>query len=365
MKRWGLVGLVLGCNLPEVQQEGAHVQIAADPGLSLCGDGLGHMDRFVELLAGELGREPPTGRDRITYYLLRDGDFRERTICVTEREGCAVGGDVFVTFGPADHELVHALTWADGVSAAFLLEGLAHAHEGLRVDHEYADAEIGSGLTIDAAIVARKQGWLPGEQYPLAGAFTAFLLERFGGPAYMRVYRRLQFADGPGLVSRALEAELGASLAELAEEFDATRRDCPPLAFKRKLIECSAPELAWDGERLAAFRTLACAQDDVVGPFNADTLVVHHTLVVPADATYTVTAVGDEDGVDGGVANAVDLVRCGGCEGFASAHAVAGGDSATVLLTAGTYALRLRGPASAATGVGVRVERVGPPATWP
>ena len=98
----------------------------------------------------------------------------------------------------------------------------------------------------------------------VAGAFTAFLLERFGGPAYMRVYRRLQFADGAGLVSRALEAELGASLAELAEEFDATRRACPPLAFKRKLIECSAPELAWDGERLAAFRTLACAQDDVV-----------------------------------------------------------------------------------------------------
>ena len=73
MKRWGLVGLVLGCNLlacnllgcnlPEVQQAGAHVQIAADPGLSLCGDGLGHMDRFVELLAGELGREAPTGRE--------------------------------------------------------------------------------------------------------------------------------------------------------------------------------------------------------------------------------------------------------------------------------------------------------------
>lgn len=67
----------------------------------------------------------------------------------------------------------------------------------------------------------------------------------------------------------------------------------------------------------------------------------------------------------GGVANGVDLVRCGGCEGFAGARVLAGEDAARVALTAGTYALRLRGPAEAATGVGVRIERAGPGATWP
>ena len=364
--RWlWLAVALLGCNLPEAQQQGAHVRLAADPGLALCGDGLGHMDRFIGLLADDLGRGPPTGEDRITYYLLRDGDFAARTICVGDRGGCAVGGEVFMTYGPEDHELMHALTWEDGVSAAFLLEGLAHAYEGLRVDAEEADQAIEIADAIEDAIAAREDGWLPGEYYPLAGAFTAFLLERYGGPAYLRVYRRLQFADGPGLVSRALELELGASLGELAEEFEATRRGCPPLAFKRKLIECAAPELAWDGERLAVFRTLACDDVDVVGPFSSGALVVHHTLVVPAEATYVITAVGDADGAAGGVANGVDLVRCGGCEGFAGARVLAGEDAARVALTAGTYALRLRGPAEAATGVGVRIERAGPGSTWP
>lgn len=363
--RWAVVlAVAVGCNLPEVQQVGAHVQIAADPGLAMCGDGLGHMDRFVELLAEELGRAAPTGHERITFYYLREGDFAGRTICTRELGGCAVGGDVFMTMMPADHELVHALTWEDGVSAVFLLEGLAFAYEGLEVDFEYADQELYLTDRISDAIEAREGGWLPGDHYPLAGAFVAFLIERYGGAAFMRVYQRLQFEDGAGLVSRALAAELGASLAELAEEFDATRRMCSPRAFKRKLIECEAPALEWDGEVLTHHRTLGCEQADVVGPFASGTLLVHHTLEVPADATYAVTAVGDATGVDGGVSNIVELVRCGGCEGFASARVVAG-TAATVELTAGTYALRLRGPAGAATGIGVRIDRVGPAASWP
>jgi hypothetical protein len=363
--RWALVvAVAAGCNLPEVQKVGAHVQIAADPGLTMCGNGLGHMDRFVDLLAEDLGRAPPAGHDRITYYYLREGDFAERTICTRELGGCAVGGDVYMTTTPADHELVHALTWVDGVSAVFLLEGLAFAYEGLEVDFEYADRELYLNDRIADAIEARDRGWLPGDHYPLAGAFTAFLIERYGGAAYMRVYQRLQFEDGAGLVSRALEAELGASLAELAEEFDATRRMCPPRAFKRKLIECGAPALEWDGETLTHHRTLSCEQADVVGPFASGTVLVHHTLAVPADSTYTVTAVGDATGVGGGVSNVVDLVRCGGCEGYASAQVIAG-TSAEVELTTGTYALRLRGPADEATGVGVRIDRVGPAASWP
>lgn len=365
MRWWVMVPALLGCNLPEVQQEGAHVRLAADPGLAMCGDGLGHMDRFVELLADDLGRAPPTGRDRITYYLLRDGDFLTRTICVADRGGCAVGGDVFATFAPADHELVHASTWEDGVSAAFLLEGLAFAYEGLAVEIVDRDPEAVVAVSIADAIAAREDGWLPGDMYSLAGAFTAFLLERFGGPAVMRVYRRLQFEDGPGLVSRALEEELGASLGQLTEDFDATRRDCPPEAFKRKLIECAAPELEWDGERLDLFRTLDCGDADAVGPFWSNAVVVHHTLVVPEDAEYGVKVVGDVDGRASWVGNGVDLVRCGGCEGFAGAQVRAGQDAWRGSLTAGRYALRLRGPAEVATGVGVRIERVRSESTWP
>ena len=65
----------------------------------------------------------------------------------------------------------------------------------------------------------------------------------------------------------------------------------------------------------------AGADADALGPFNAGTLVAHRTLVVPADASYTIAAVGDATGEDGGVANVVDLIRCGGCDDFAWAQA--------------------------------------------
>ncbi len=365
MRRLTLIAALLGCGLPEVQQEGAHVLLAADPGLEMCGDGLAHMDRFVALLSAELGRPPPTGDDRITYHWLRALDFDARTVCVQEHGGCAFGGQVYMTNAPYDHELVHAVAWPDGVSAPFFIEGLAVAYEyrvPSRSFYEYYEGFASE--TIPESLASRDAAWLPGLQYPLAGAFTAFLIERVGVAAYMRVYRRLQVADTPGLVSRVLEQELGVSLDQLAEEFEITRRRCEPTAFQRKLIECSAPEIAWDGVTWASYRTLDCDQPDVVGPFGVDTIVVDHTIVVPEDATYALTVIGDAVTRDGEVANSVEITRCGGCEGFTEMGASTG-QSATValqsttvaVLPAGLYSLRLHGPASVATGIGVRLER--------
>jgi hypothetical protein len=198
---------------------------------------------------------------------------------------------------------------------------------------------------------------LPSYRYNLAGAFTAFLIEKFGIDAYFRVYRRLQLPDTPGLVSRVLEAELGASLDALAAEFDATRRDCPPMAFQRKLLECSAPEIAWDGVAWAGYRMLDCDQADVVGPFKDDSIVTYQTITLPEDAYYELTVLGDAEYGRSRIPNAITLRRCGGCEDFVEAHATAGEGVVTTKLKAGTYALRSRGPANATTGIGIRIER--------
>lgn len=358
------LALLLACNLPEPELEGAHVRIAADPGLPTCGDNLAHMDHFITLLSAELGRPPPTGNDRIDYYHLTRGSFDQRTICVQERGGCAILGDVFSTQIPHDHEVVHAVAWPDGVSAAFFIEGLAVAYEYSPPHppqgHLYPDLESYGSLTIEDAIESRAKSWLTGEAYPLAGAFTAFLIERHGIDAYMRVYRRLQLADDFGLVARAIEREFGESLASLIDEFDRTRRDCPPIAFNRKLIECSAPEIAWDGVLWADYRALGCDQDDVVGPFDTGTVVTHRTIVVPEDAIYTLDVVGDSDTLSTLEPNAAELVRCGGCDGFVRAQAYAGQGPVPAQLRAGTYALSLRGPAERTTGIGVRIELQSP-----
>ena len=360
MKRLLVLVSLCACTLPEVSQEGAHVRLATDPGLTMCGDGVAHMDRFVAALAAEFGRPPPTGDDRILYYWLRDADFDARTICVLEHGGCAVGGDVFMTYAPHDHELVHALAWPDGVSAAFFVEGLAVAYEFQGVDSYAPGAGFYNDDSIAVALADRERAWLPSIRYHLAGAFTAFLIEKFGIDAYFRVYRKLQLPDTPGIVSGVLESELGASLDALSAEFDATRGDCPPMAYQRKLLECSAPAIAWDGVTWAGYRTLGCDQADVVGPFADDSVLTYQTITVPEDAIYALTVIGDAEARRSAMPNAITLRRCGGCDDFVEAHASAGEGVVTARLNAGTYALRSRGPASETTGIGIRIERLWP-----
>ena len=154
---------------------------------------------------------------------------------------------------------------------------------------------------------------------------------------------------------------LGASLPMLSAYFDGSRRNCMPGGYRRKLFECSAPEIAWDGALWAEHRTLECEQADVIGPFASETLATYRTIEVPEDAMYALTVIGDSVPRSGDSPNAVTLLRCGGCEGSVNVTITAGAASMTLPLTAGRYSLRYTGPAGAASGVGLRIERVETP----
>lgn len=357
--RWdggaGLLALA-ACGLPDVDLEGQHVRLAMESGLTPCGDATGHMDRFMALVAAELGVSAPTDDDRVVYYWLHDGDFEARHLCSEGAAGCADSDTVYARSFPIDHELVHSLTARFGSMPLFFAEGLAVAYQlpppGYEVEAGVPDVPIAE------AIEARDGLHLDYDLYDLAGAFVAFLIEREGVDAVVRAVSRMGWSNSARMVSGVLAAELGASLDELAEEFDATRRGCSPSGYRRKLFECSAPEIAWDGALWAEHRTLDCDMDDVIGPFANDTLASYRTVTVPEDATYELTVIGDTAPSSGQSANAVTLLRCGGCEGHIAETIAAGEASERLSLTAGRYSLRFTGPAGAASGIGLRIERV-------
>lgn len=357
----GGAGLLLlaGCGLPDVDLEGAHVRLAMESGLTPCGDATGHMDRFVELVAAELGVSPPTGDDRVVYYWLHAGDFAARNLCGEGAAGCADSDTIYANSFPIDHELVHSLTARFGSMPLFFAEGLAVAYQlpapGYEDDAALAD------ISIAEAIEAREGTHLEYELYALAGAFVAFLIEREGVDAAVGAISEMGWLNSSSAVSDVLAAELGASLDELAAEFEATRRRCSPSGYRRKLFECSAPEIAWDGALWAGHRTMDCDMDDVIGPFASDTLASYRTITVPADAMYELTVIGDSAPGSGQSANAVTLLRCGGCDGHIEETISAGEASVRLPLTAGRYSLRFTGPVGAASGVGLRVERVEAP----
>jgi hypothetical protein len=354
------MAVLVGCSLPEARWVGEHVEIAADQGLVPCGDPAGHMDAYIKMMAEELRAPAPTGDDRIAYYWLRGEGFAERTICIND-SACSVGGDVYATALPVDHELVHALVRGRGLPSPFFLEGLAVAYEVALPGDPRETVPIAALLastTIEEAIAERVDAWVPAQHYPLAGAFTAFLIERHGVDAVLRVYTELRLLDGVARISRVFEAELGESLAAAAGAFEAGVGECALRAYRLKRFECAAPALAWDGEQLRVYETIACDREDVVGPFAGDDIAVFRTLEVEADGVFALSLLGDAVAGADGRWNRAILARCGGCEGYAEQTLTAADGVVEAALPAGRYALQLLGPADSATGLGLRVDRI-------
>jgi hypothetical protein len=360
MRWFGLMMVLVGCSLPEARWVGEHVEIAADQGLVPCGDPAGHMDAYIELVAAELRVPAPTGDDRIAYYWLHREGFAERTICIND-SACSLQGDVYAIAMPLDHELVHALVRGYGLPSPFFLEGLAVAYELALPGDPRETIEIGQLLastSIMEAIDEREDAWLPARHYPLAGAFTAFLIERHGIDAVLRVYAESRLLDGVGRVARVFEEELGESLAAAAAAFEEGVGNCSLRAYRLKRFECAAPELAWDGEQLRVYETIACDREDVVGPFAGDDIAVFRTLEVQADGVFALSLLGDAVAGADGRWNRAILARCGGCDGYAEQTLTAADGTVEAALPAGRYSLQLLGPADSATGLGLRVDRI-------
>lgn len=355
---------LLACNdLPDVTAVGTHVEVAADPGLKLCNGTLAHMDAFVVRLSAELSLPAPVGEDRFRLYWLEDARFYDRTACNELASACARGTESFTRAMPVNHELVHNVTSSLGDPRPVFTEGLAVALEGL-------------GATLAAA----SYGFPPGEDlpdldlrdlmteptgvrlldlgaYPLAGAFVAFLIRNHGLDAFGRVYASLGYYASLRQIDRVFRDELGVSLDDSIDDFDATARGCAHKGYDAKLIECAAPELAWSGDVLVHHRSLDCDQDNVVGPYDGDSAVVFYTLEIPEAGGYELRVLGEPAALGEGVQSAVSLMPCTPCSGLEQA-AYAGLPPPTSWLEPGRYSVRFRGPASTPTSIGLRLTRI-------
>lgn len=341
-----------GCllDLPEVSDEGAHVVIAADPGLDLCAGSIAHMDAFVAALSDAFALAPPAGEDRFTFYWLTPEGFHDRTLCPREASACAYFGKSFTPYAPHDHELVHNVAEAFGYPRPIFTEGLAVAFEGL------ADGapDEGHGLLDVRGLLGFTTGVQLGRAggYPTAGAFTGFLIQRHGLEAYLRMYAAVGPLESEGGIDTIFREELGASLDESIAEFE-QEPPCTRPARDAKLVECSAPALEWAGDRLTLHRAIACEQEDAVGPFTSGSAIVFYTVEIAEAGDYAIAVLGDDP------ANRVSLQPCTICSDDGVA-VDAGEPPRTFALAAGRHSVRLHGPTDTRTSVGLRIERVGP-----
>jgi len=337
------------CSEPVVEYEGLHVVLGADPELEPCAGTISHMDEFIVRLSDKFGLKLPLAEDRIRFRWVRQSDFASIG-CPSGSLGCTSGSHVDAWQAPLNHELVHAVASSVGRPRAFFAEGLAHAYEGLSRDDIGVGAsasQIIPSITLNSSNIDRLT----------AGAFVAFLVERHGAARFLHLYEEMPRVASVARIERLFLEIFSVTLAESITEFEAGHEGCRHDEYDAKLIECAAPEIEWDAGRIALFRSLDCEQQDAIGPYDGSYLQIFHSLVVPSDGEYEVNVIGDIPDDGSLIPPRVDLNPCGSCiAGLGTS--IHPGERARIPLTAGRYALRLRGPATVTTSIGFTLERV-------
>lgn len=345
LRRLGVLCLAaaLGCSEADIVHEGEHVTLVVDPAVEACGDMVGHMDRFVATLAGYLGVS--LAEEHFDFIWYSEERFTAEANCGYYGDWCTDGAVIRSTVAPLDQALARLIMGRLGAPPPFFLEGamVAFASESYYV---YGSGYPGYGDVQQTLAVGAVDP-------ALGGAFTRFLIDRHGLAAYLAFYARVRERDYLPEIEAVHAAQFGESMTETILAFDDAGRWCPAERFRLKLLECSAPAIAWDDDSLLLRRSLACG-GDVVGPFADGLLQELSTLEVTTAGNFALSLAGDDPA-------GAWLAGCGGCEDEATVSLAVGREPARVWLPAGRYYLKLAAYADRATSVALRIERVDEP----
>lgn len=196
----------------------------------------------------------------IDYYKFRDGvDLREHSPCPKPdspefSRSCQAHHQVWTYEPMQQHELIHAYLEPRGLSAQFLVEGIAHALScGL-------DRRPVSDLSL-ADLVAWNENEDLEARYDEASLFVGHLLSIGGPGAFLSLYDQLRWGASLARVGAAIQAVYGTS----ADELYAASQNTAPGAGCVPLWECSGP--AWDTST-STFNAVSVCGEPSYTPFD-------------------------------------------------------------------------------------------------
>jgi hypothetical protein len=213
--RLGALGFLLsGCGdssapelqLPPLRSRTSRVDYHSDTDLSACPDAAARVQARLEVLERVFGVSAPA---RIAYAHYENvealsGGFQ----CPTEATGCqletSVGSTSFVDF----HELVHVTLQPQGSPDALVLEGIAVAYQ------HAGGAEVVLKTWPTWQKLVSQAGIYPPQSavYDFGGAFSAYLVTRFGMPQFLAFYRSSTAAASPDLFAAQFQQAFGITL---------------------------------------------------------------------------------------------------------------------------------------------------------
>jgi len=210
----GASALLVGCGgppLPDQQVETKwatyHYWSEAPP----CQEALQRLDDFVDSLATELSVTLPAGF-KLQYYKMRRGELAalQGQLCDSDVAAACTRGAVTYSIDWVQlHELVHQVTDTVGDPPTAFAEGLAEVY-GCG-DARWVGSVIDRSVDLKAALPSSR--WQPSlELYVAAGAFTRYLLDTYGVPKYLELYRTLGGGDDAQAIAQKFERVTGTSL---------------------------------------------------------------------------------------------------------------------------------------------------------
>jgi len=341
--------MIAACTDPPLQAESQYVRLHHDGTRTACGGTLPAIDRFLADMHAELGLAGAP--DVVDYYwtdqdLVQDRCPRASSGCVESRSG-----DLYATLFPHTHELVHAAASPLGEAPSWFAEGLAMTYQGGDSD----DITFGS---IDAFALIAIPVNLPSTHYGQAGLWVRHLLDNYGAREVARFYEELPYLAGASRVADTFERRFGDSLLDVAAEFAERSDGCTLTGMSENLWECGAPTLAWDADEIVVHRTLDCAQDDAVGPYDGDLTALFHTVDIAEAGLYELSFAATLQTEDiAATGNGLAFARCASTCEVGLYRTMNPGDRQVLALQPGLHYLEIVGPSTSATQVAFSLRR--------
>ncbi|MCB1280574.1 MAG: hypothetical protein KDB18_03540 [Salinibacterium sp.] len=297
-----------------------------------CAGTFQYLDDYSGLLAAEYGITEPLG----VYRWYSDAEFLDDDPCRRASNGCAGLNGVFARVMPLEHELVHAANIMTTVCPSLLSEGLA----------EYYGTNSKTPTSRDLSSLLGDPGVrpFPASDYPIAGAFAAYLVENYGLDQVLEVCERAGISPSAAEFSDAVSVALNVSLDTLASKFESF--DCSYQQYRSKLSECSqSPSLVIGVEDIKSTFNLDCSDELTIGPRD-DEIWTLATAEATHSGTYLV-ALKDESGTVVEDIVGFEIIQCDTkCADYPRVHSFKPGMGpviAPVELDAGTHAIRIWG----------------------
>lgn len=257
-----------------------------------CAGSFAALDRHVGAVKQLLWIDESTHYD---YRWLSDAVWRELDPCESEAFACTRDGEALSRMLPDLHEAAHMVVHSidDDGCPSVLDEGLAVWLDG-PVAHAWAPAKHGIHRLLSAEPIPSE-----GREYALAGHFVAFLVERYGAGAVVRLCLAIPDAGTNVDWELAVARHLGERLDELIAEYE-RYPVCAFPDFRARLWECSgSPDFSFSAAEPVFSLSSGCAdaraRSSAWGP--AGNAVITRRVHVPVDTwvAVSVLAEGDSD----------------------------------------------------------------------